>query len=187
MADLKFSQPERRNFLVPALIALAVLGAIFAVLYAVFPHRIADLSVTHTAILPTHTVFKSDSMVVGAHDQAQDDLYVLTTVHVDNKLKTVPLFIKDITGTLTTDDGDMNTTAVEKNDLSNLYITFPALKPLASPPLLREISIAPGGSAEGMVMLHFSVPQSAWDQRKSATVTVDFYHQGPFTVTIPKP
>jgi hypothetical protein len=186
MADLSFSQPERRSFLVPGLIALAVLGIVFTLLFTLTPHRIADLTVTHTAILPTHTVYKSGAMIVGKPDQAQDDLYVLTTVRVQNDLK-LPLFIKDITGTLTSaDDSQATTSAVEKLDLPNLYITFPALKPLASPPLLRETAIPPGQSAEGMVLLHFSADQPIWDQRKSATVTIDFYHQGPLTVTIPK-
>jgi hypothetical protein len=186
MADLNFSQAERRNFLVPGLIAFVILSGIFALVFWFNPHRVADLTVTHTAILPTHTVFKSGSNIVGAKDPAEDDLYVLATVRIDDKLR-LPLFIEDITGTLTTDDGDLTTSAVEKTDLANLYVTFPGLKPLASTPLLREIKVEPGGYAEGMVLLHFPVTQAVWDQRKSATITIALYHQGPQTVTIPKP
>jgi hypothetical protein len=186
MADLNFSQPERRSFLIPGLIALAVLGVVFALLLGLNPHRIADITITHTAILPTHTVYKSGTMVVGREDQTQDDLYVLATVRVEDKLK-LPLFIKDITATLTTPDGETTTPAIAKNDIPNLYVTFPALKPLAGPPLLRETTIQPGEHAEGMVLLHFPVTQEIWDQRTSAVVTIDFYHQGPLSVTIPKP
>ena len=185
MADLNFSQPERRSFLVPALIALAVLGVIFIINFIVVPHRVADLAVTHIAVLPEHTVFKSDTMLVGAQDQAQDDLYVVATIRIDDKLK-MPLFIKDITGTLTSGEGEETTTAVQKRDLDNLYVTFPALKPLVGVPLLPETDIQPGQHAEGMVLLHFSATQAAWDQRKSAVVTLDLYHQDPLTVTIPK-
>jgi hypothetical protein len=74
MADLNFSQPERRSFLVPGLIAVAVLGGIFAAIFWLNPHHVADLAVTHTSILPTHTVFKSGSTLVGAHDPVEDDL-----------------------------------------------------------------------------------------------------------------
>jgi hypothetical protein len=187
MADLSFSQPERRNFVLPAVIALAVLAGVFALLFSLNPHHIADITVTHTAILPTHTVFQSGTIVVGNHDSSQDDLYVLATVRIGDQLK-LPLFIKDITATLTPAEGeDITTSAVEQNDLANLYVTFPALKPLAGAPLLRETAIQPGQHAEGMVLLHFPVAQSAWDQRKSATITLDLYHQGPQTVTIPKP
>jgi hypothetical protein len=190
MSELTFSQSERRNFTGPILIALAVLAIAGVAIYLYIPKSVATLTITHTAILPTHTVYKSDSKVVGHQDQAQDDLYVLATVHIDNHLR-VPLFINDITATLTPPDDvggePLNSSAIEKKDLDNLYITFPALKPLASDPLVRESSIAPRSSAEGMVLLHFPSTEADWNNRKSAVVTIDFYHQGPFTVTIPKP
>jgi hypothetical protein len=189
MSDLTFSQPERRNFVVPILVALVLIGGVFAYVY-LNPHRIADITVTHTAILPTHTVYKTDSKLVGHKDQAEDDLYVLTTIRIDNRLKT-PLVIDSITAALAgkddTDDTAATTSAIQKNDIDSLYVTFPALKPLGSAPLLRETAIQPGEHVEGMVMLHFPVDQAAWDQRKSATVTIAFYHQDPFTVTVPKP
>lgn len=187
MAELTFPQSERRNFLVPALIVLLIVAIAFALIFFFTPRRIADLAVTHTAILPTHTVFKTESKLVGHEDQVQDDLYVLTTLRIDDKLR-LPLFINNITANFTAADDSVTTTsAAEKNDLPNLYTTFPALKPLASAPLLRETAIQPGDHAEGMVLLHFPVTEADWNQRKSATVTIDFYHQGPFTVTIPKP
>jgi hypothetical protein len=190
MSELSFSQAERRsNFLVPLLIACVVVGVIFAYVY-MRPHRIADITVTHTNVLPTHTVFKSLSKVVGHEDQAEDDLYVLTTIRIDNHLK-IPLTIDDITGTLTPPDDSAEpatASAIPKTDLDGMYVTFPALKPLSGPPLPRETSIAPGDHAEGMVMLHFPVTEADWNNRKSASVTISFYHQpDPFTVTIPKP
>jgi hypothetical protein len=186
MSELTFSQPERRSFLGPILIALAVLGIAGGAVYLYIPHRVADLTITHTAVLPTHTVFKTDSILVGAQQDSQDVFYVLTTIRVDNKLH-VPLFISDFNATFTTADDEVTTTsAVEQSDLDNLYITFPALRRLAGAPLTRESSIQSGGHAEGMVLLHFPITQADWDKRKSATVTIDFYHQGSFTVTIPK-
>ena len=186
MTDLTFSQAERRSDLVPGLIALTVLAVFFGFLYMRTPLRIADGAITRTAILPTHTVFKTDSKLVGAQSTFQDDLYVLTTVRIDNHLK-VPLFLSDFNGTVTAPDDSVTTTnAIQKNDLPNLYVTFPAIKPLASPPLLRESSIEPGGHAEGMVLLHFPLTEADWNSRKSATVTIDFYHQGNLTVPIPK-
>jgi len=186
MSDITFAQAERRNFLVPALVVAAVVAIAFALIYFFTPHRIADLTVTHTAILPTHTTMDSDSKLVGHDIQSEDDLYVLATVRIDDKLK-LPLFINDITGTFTAADGtEITASAVQKNDLLGLYVTFPALKPLASSPLVRDTTINPGDHAEGMVILSFPVTEEQWKQRKSASVTVTFYHQGPFTVVIPK-
>lgn len=185
MADFSFSQPEPRNFTVPILIAVAVLAIAGGLVYHFMAHGVADVTVTHVAVLPNHTVFKSRSIVVG-QDETQDDFYVLATVAVHDDLK-IPIFIKDLTGTLETPEGEQTSSAVEKNDFASLYTTFPALKPLAGPPLLREIAIQPGESAEGMVLLHYPITQAQWDSRTSATVTVDLYHQGKFTATIPKP
>ncbi len=187
MSDLSFAQPERRSFLLPALIALAVLALVFVGIYLYVPQRTADLTVTHLAVLPTHTVFNSDSKVVGRQAPFEDDLYILATVRVDNHLKQ-PLTLDDISGAITAPDGaDTTTSALQKNDLPNLYAVFPALVPLASAPLLRESIIQPGGRAEGMVLLHYPIPQAEWDQRKSASITLKFYNQDPITVPLPKP
>jgi hypothetical protein len=181
MADLSFSQSERRSFLVPGLIAVVVLAAGFAILAWLTPNRHPQITVTHM-----HTVFASDTKLVGARPDAQDDLYVVATVHVDDRVK-FPITIDDITGTLTTADGStVNATAIEKNDIPNLLVTFPKLAPLASAPLARETTIQPGAQAEGMVILHFPVADTDWNGRKSATVTVSFYNQGSFSADLPK-
>ena len=178
MATLTFSQSERRNLLPPILIALAILGVAFLVYEHINPNIHPQVTATHNNIYSAHTVIKSESLLVG-RDQAQDDLYVLTTLHVDNPLK-FPLFLRDFTGTLVTSDGQLlSSSAVQKDELANLYIAFPDIKKLASTPLYRDTTIPPGQSAEGMVILHFSATKDDWDHRQSANVAVDFYHQPP--------
>jgi hypothetical protein len=177
VSDLKFAQPARSNLLAPVLLAFLILGITLALVMRFTPRRTADLDILHTAVYPAHTVFKGESILVG-HDQGQDDLYVLTTLRITDGLH-LPLFLKDFTATLTTGDGqEITTSAVEKDDFANLYTTFPALKPLASEPLLRETMISPGQSAEGMILLHFPVTQNVWDHRRTAILNVDLYHQG---------
>ena len=189
MAELSFtqSQPERRGFLLPAVIAIAVIAIAAGAFYLVTPHRTADITITHVAVLPEHTVFNTDSKVVGQQPSFEDDFYVLATVRIDNRLKQ-PLTLDDVTGTVTASDGTQTTTsAIYKKDLPTLYSVFPALVPLASAPLLRESIIQPGGRAEGMVALNFPIAQAVWDQRKSASVTLVFYNQNPITIPLPKP
>ena len=177
VSDLKFAQPARRNLLVPVLLAFLILGIVLALLLRFTPHRTADLTITRTTIYPTHTVFKSDSILV-ANERAEDALYVFTTLRIDDRLH-LPLFLKDFTATLTTGEGEeITTSAVEKPDLENVYTSFPALKPLASEPLLRDTMISPGQSAEGMILLHFPVTKEVWDHRRKAVLNVDLYHQG---------
>ena len=185
MSDPKFAQPARRNLLAPVLVAFVILGIAIALVLRYTPHSIADLTILRTAVYPTHTLYKSDTMIVG-RDQNQDDLYVLTTLRIEDRLN-LPIFLKDFTATLQTADGDqMTTSAVEKQDLDNLYITFPALKPLSSTPLLRETLIDPGHTAEGMILLHFPVSEEVWNRRRSAVLHIDLYHQGPISITIPQ-
>jgi hypothetical protein len=183
VSDLKFAQPARRNLLAPVLLAFLILGIVLALVLRFTPRKTADLTITRTAIYPAHTVFKSDTMVV-ANQHSQDDLYVLTTLRIDDRLH-LPLFLKDFTATLTTAEGEeITTSAVEKQDLDNVYTSFPALKPLSSEPLLRDTMISPGQSAEGMILLHFPVTQAVWDHRRNAMLNVDLYHQGEQQVLI---
>lgn len=185
VSELKFTQPARRNLLVPILIALFLLGIAIALVLRYTPHRTAEITILRTTIYPTHTVYKGDSILVG-RDRSQDDLYVLATVRVEDRLN-LPLFIKDLTGTLVTSDGEkIETSAVQKNEFENLYTSFPALRPLSSPPLLRETAIDTGKSAEGMVLLHFPVTKEAWNQRQSATLNIVLYHQEPVSIKIPR-
>ena len=194
MADLKFSQPAPRNLAAPILIAIAVLGIAAVLVFTLTPRTTADVTVKKTAVYAAHTVFKSESTIVG-RDTSQDDLYVLVDLNIDNRLH-LPLFLKDFTATLTPSnpDGtpaeDISATAVEKLDVPNLYTSFPALKTLAdqqaAPLLLRETQIDPGKSAEGLVLLHLPTTQANWDARKSATLSIALYHQQPLTIDIPK-
>ncbi len=193
MADITFSQPARRNYLLPILIALAILAAATVAVLHYTPHSTADILVTRTALYPSHIVFKNNSIVLNS-DNAQDDLYILVTLHITDHLK-LPLFLKDFNATLipSADTGGLPLTssAIEKPDLANLFLTFPALKKLAdaqgAPPLYRDTRIDPGQTAEGYILLHFAGTQPLWDHRQDATVSVDLYHQPSLTATIPKP
>ena len=185
MADPTFSQPERRNLLVPILLALLVLGGAGFLIYRYTPHSTADLSIAHVATWQAHTVFKSDTIMVG-QDKAQDDLYVLITLHMQDRLR-LPLLLKDFTASVTTAEGEvLATSAAEKGDLQPLYTTFPALKAIATPPLLRDTQIDPGQSAEGMILLHLPITQDAWNKRQAASLTVDLYHQAAQTILLPQ-
>lgn len=183
VSDLQFAQPARRNLLVPVLLAFLILGIILALVLRFTPHKTADLTITHTVIYPTHTVFKSDTIIV-ANQHAEDALYVLTTLRIDDRLH-LPLFLKDFTATLTTAEGEeITTSAVEKPDLESVYTSFPGVRALATEPLFRDTMISPGESAQGMILLHFPVTQAVWDHRRTAILNVDLYHQGKQEVLI---
>jgi hypothetical protein len=184
VSELKLRQPARSNLLAPVLIAFLILGIAIALILRFTPHSTAKLQILHTTAYPTHTVFKSDSILVG-RDRSQDDLYVVTTLRMEDRLN-LPLFVKDLTATLETSDGQkFETSAVQKQDFENLFTTYPALRPLATSPLVRETLIESGQAAQGTIILHFPVTQEAWNHRRSATLHVALYHQGKVSIAIP--
>lgn len=190
MADVTFPQPERRNFVLPIVIALVVLGLAGYLLLHFTPHTTADLVVTKVDLVPTHVIFKSETNVVGS-DQSIDTLYILVTVRVTDRLR-LPLFLKDVTASVTPAGGPppITSSAVERGDLLNLYTSFPAVKKVASaqaaPPLLRESRVNPGETVEGFVVLHFPITPEAWQSRGDSVLTIDLYHQGSLSVSLPK-
>lgn len=178
-----FPQPARTNLLVPVLVAFLVLGILIALVVRLAPEKTATLSVSHTIVFPTHIEMSTGAIVVG-QKQVEDDVYVLTTLHIEDRTR-YPIFIKDYTATLTTEQGEpITTSAVEKDDIPSLLVSFPGLKPSVTAPLLRDTVIEPGQSAEGMVILHFPVTQSAWDHRRTAVLNVDLYNAGDQPVII---
>ncbi len=186
MSDPTFTQPERRSYLVPILIAAAALAIAIFVATRFFPATTVNIAHVHTDVLPTHTVFKSDSIVVG-RDSAADILYIAETLTIDNQLRQ-PIDLDNFTLTFINAQGaQLTPRAIDKADLPNLELSFPALKPLLAHPLLRETSIDPGKQATGTILFALQVPQKMYDTRQSATVKVDLYHLNPIYETIPKP
>ena len=185
MSDPTFTQAESRRA-TPLFVAAGVLAAVAVLVFYLNPHDTAAVTLANTHAIPTRTNFKNDSIVIGAPQAGQDDLYVLTTIRIEDHLR-LPITIDTMVATLVTADGQQSTTsAATKEDLPAIFGAFPQLKPLSASPLLRETAIEPKQSAEGQVIFHFPVTKAVWDARQSATVEVDLYHQIPQTIVIPK-
>jgi hypothetical protein len=189
MPEFNPSLIPSRSRLPAVLIASGILIVIAAAVIYFNPRKTAELTVTRVQVFAAHTETKAmpgSTHIIGTTPHADDDLYVLLTVKLTDKLR-LPLFIKDETAILTAPDHTVaDSSAIQIAELPNLYTTFPALQKLASEPLARDTRVAPGESAEGMVLLHFpGATQENWTNRESATLTLDLFHQSPQTVTIP--
>ena len=185
MSDLTFSQPAKRSLLVPIVLALAALALAVTIAIHFFPATTVNIDHIATHTLPTHTVYKSESIVLGP-DQSQDVLFVATNLKVDNQLR-VPIYLDDFTLTLTNpDNAELTVKATQKLDLPNVETSFPALRPLVPTPLLRETALDPGKSAQGTILFSLPIPESMWNARRSAVIKVDLYHQPSLYLTIPK-
>ena len=180
-----FSQPERRPFLVPILLALAALALAIGIAIHFFPATTVNIEHVRTDILPTETKFKG-STVVGVSENFKV-LYVASTVKVDNQLR-VPIYLDDFHLTFTMpDDSEVTVQAADKHDIPDVELNYPALKPMLTNQLQRETVIEPGKSASGTILFPLNkLDQAMWDARKSAIIKVDLYHQPAVYITIPK-
>jgi hypothetical protein len=185
VSEPSFNQEQPRSLVVPALVAIVLLGAVFLIARHFLPPSSARAEYLHTGVLETATVMHANTIVLGANE-TDYALFVATTIKVDNptanqiSLDDFILTITDPTGATLTEK------AVRKQDLAESVATFPKLKPLVGTPLWRDTAIDPGQSAQGTLVFSFAVPQTVWDTRKSAELEVDVYHGHSLTLTIPK-
>jgi hypothetical protein len=179
-----FSQPERRSYLVPILLALAALAVAIAIAIHFFPATSVNMTAVRTDVLAQDTTFKG-STVIGVTDTAHT-LLVVTKLHVDNQTR-VPIYVDDFHLTIDTPQGSEATAiAAQKQALPDLQTNFPKLVPLLTDPLLRNTAIDPGKTAEGTIVFSLNLRKEVWDQRQSATLRVDLYHLPPTFIAIPK-
>ncbi len=184
MPELSFAQPERRSFLLPVILSLAALALAIAIAIHFFPATTVNIEHVHTDILPTEMKLNG-STVIGL-SEVDKVLYVASTVKVDNELR-VPLYLDGFHLTFTMpDDSEVTVQAAEKREIPDLELNYPALKPMLATPLQRETEIEPGKSASGTIVFPLKIDKQMWDQRKSAVIKVDLYHQPAVYATIPK-
>lgn len=192
MADLNFNTGENRSrsMLLPIVLALVVLAAAGAWFTRTYVHASVTGSVDHVALYPVHTEYKRGSGILVGQNQTEDALYVIADVTLHDRSE-VPLFVKSMSGTFTMDDGtEVDANVIDQNDIARLMAMFPKLKAaadsLGSKPLQRESTVAAGATGGGYVILSYNVPQSVWEKRKAAGVSIDFYHQDELTLPLPK-
>jgi hypothetical protein len=178
----------RRSLMAPVLLALAVvLIAGAALVHYTYHKDFATGEVRATVVYPIHMGSTATMQVVGPGD---DTLYLLPTLELHNHI-TLPLFIESLAVDMTAADGTTyHCTAAQLGDFAPMYANYPELartvEATGDSPLQRDTRIeAGGGAAHGLIMVHFPITQGVWEQRKSASITVSFYHQQPLVIPFP--
>ena len=187
MSDLNLGPSRERSPLLSILIAVAVVGVVVTTIVMLNPRETAEVSVQKVALFAPHTEFKPTAgggQVVGGLPQSEDDLYVVATVRITDKLR-LPLFLngrsaKLISASLQSTDA----TVVSNRDLPRLEETFPQLAPMAANPLTED-QLNPGETREGVVVLLFpGMTQADWHNKVSSQLTLDLQYQSPITVAL---
>jgi hypothetical protein len=193
--DLQLAPPPDSHRLVPMLlIAAIVMTVIGAAVYLLNPRKTADISVQKAEVFAPHTEFQqapSDSHLVGAAPESEDDVYIVATLRIQDKLR-LPIFLSNTSATMTKDDDTtLEATVISPLDLPRLEQTFPQITPLVSapapPPLQFEDAITPGTTRVGTIVLLFpQTSEKQWRAKKSAALTVHLAHDAaPINVPLP--
>jgi hypothetical protein len=186
--ELKLVPAEPASPWPKLVVAAAVMIVVAIAVFLLNPRKTADIKIVKTEVFAPHTVFKSvpGSMhVVGTAPAAEDDLYVVATISITDKLR-LPLFINEFTAVIVNPDGTMlNGTPIAPRDLARLETTFPDLSPMAAKPIDDSNGIAPGETRKGAIVLQFpGLTAAAWNTKKSASLTVNLIHQQPQTIDL---
>jgi hypothetical protein len=81
-------------------------------------------------------------------------------------------------GDLETHDGDQQRSlAAGKSDFQSAFIAYPQLVSMKQDPLMRDITLQPGQSAEGLMIFHYPMTKDQWDARHSFAAVISFRHQ----------
>ncbi len=87
------------------------------------------------------------------------------------------LWIHDIKAKIATDGGEFSDEAASAVDFDRYFQAFPVLKEHALAALPPETKIAPGGQAQGTIVVSFPVTKDDFDKRKSLSVAIQPYDQ----------
>ena len=188
----KLNSPQQGSAVQTLLIVLAAI-AIAAAAIASYLHFAAKPvvptgQVEQVWVYPIHhesTVGGGKAGMVGVK-QPFDQIIVLAKVKVDNPSK-IPIYLRDINSVLTLPQNQsVSSAAAGASDFGKVFIAYPETAAQKQAPLLRESTIAPGASGEGLLVFSYSMTKQQWDSRESLDVIISFVHQADLTLRAPK-
>ncbi|MGH9617477.1 MAG: hypothetical protein ACRD28_12115 [Acidobacteriaceae bacterium] len=167
-----------RPLLVPAIVVIVGL----AIAWALFAHFGRDKPSASGAVL-RQVVFpvqvdsgqSPEGPGMPGSTPEQDETILLVQARVTNITKQ-PLTIFDLVAEVTLpgqSTGDRSSAALPE-DIDRVMQRFPELNSMNSTPLTRHTVIAPGASAQGLMVFAYPWPKKQWDQHKNAQVVVSF-------------
>lgn len=139
-------------------------------------------------VYPIHRDYKSPTTVqgIGGQNETYDEVLVLADVRINNISKKVPLYLNDMSANVELPDETQRSSAVSASDFDKLFIVYPDLKQYQKPMLLRDTTIQPGQSVEGLMIFSYQINQQQWQSATAMNINVHFIHQKPLVIAVPK-
>lgn len=176
------------NALKIVLLALAlVIAAIGAYVYFGEKPPVATGEVIRVTAVPIH---QESNLPAAAGMPGQQDSFdqvlVMAQIRVHNQSKG-QLFLHEMESVLTLpDDLERRSLAVNKSDFARAYVAYPQLAPLKGEPIVRDITMEPGQTIEGLMLFPYPLTREQYDKKKSLDINVVFLHQKTLTLRVPQ-
>ncbi len=146
--------------------------------------RIVKLDVT-----PIHTEMRVGAGAEGIQGgmDTYDQLLILAQVQIRNQ-SNIPLFLHDMWSNVTTSNGDeQRSLAANKSDFQSVFVAYPQVDSLKQEPLLRNMTVQPGQTVEGLVIFHYPMTKDEWDASHGFAAVISFMHQKNLILPWPAP
>jgi hypothetical protein len=176
------------NALKVVLIAVVlVVAAIGAYVYFGEKPPVAAGEIVHLTAVPIHQESHMPAAAgMPGQQEAFDQVLVLAQVKLRNQSK-IPLFLNDMFASLQLpEDLERRSLAVNRTDFARAFIAYPQLLPLKGDPIVRDVTIEPGQSIEGMMLFPFPMTRDDYEKRKSLDIEVIFLHQKTLVLRAPQ-
>ena len=123
--------------------------------------------------------------VIGPAENKFDEIIVIADVRLHNQSEG-PVFLADMAAMLKLPTEEDRSLAASTSDFNRVFVAYPALAPMKQQPLLRDITIPAGASAEGQLIFNYPITKEQWDQRQSLNLVLSFTHQKDLVLLAPQ-
>jgi len=169
----------KRALLIVLVATVAVVLAIGIYVYIDEKPPVAVGQIVKLDITPIHTEMRVGAGAQGIQGgmDTYDQLLILAQVQVRNQTN-YPLYLHDMWSNITTSNGDQQRSlAANKHDFQSVFVAYPQTASLKQEPLLRDITLQPGQSAQGLVIFHYPMTKDQWDARQAFEAVISFANQ----------
>jgi hypothetical protein len=189
MTERKLGVSESRSRWLAVAVSCVILAAVAVAMYFFSSRHVAISKVEKVVVFAPHTVMQETGggmHVVGAAPASEDDLYIVATINVTDKMRT-PLVLDVPQAVMTLSSGaELNAEVIGTHDLPRLEAVFPELKALAGNEIADGDEVQPEQTLRGRVVLLFPLLDgNAWKAKKSATLTLNIRNEAAQKLALP--
>jgi hypothetical protein len=165
-----------RPLVIPAIVVIVGLAIAWA-LFAHFGRSKPDASgvVMREVVYPVQVDAGTSQPEPGMEGTLaeQDEMILLVQLRLTN-VGTKPQTVFDIVANVKLDGANNQSYAALPEDIDRLFQRFPDLAGMRMTPLSRHQVVAPGQSAEGLMVFNYAWSQQQWNQSKNRQIVISF-------------